>query len=101
VVEAIFLSVVPNAELADHEAYSLVVRVVAREETLLDDAREQRLENLAVRMTELFRKCKGITLIDCAVVSDEEFTFADMSRSVEWDIYDDLSHRGETEGAVD
>ncbi|MEK6372190.1 MAG: hypothetical protein AABO58_05790 [Acidobacteriota bacterium] len=38
-VEAIFLTVVPNAELAPHEAYSLVVRVVVREETLLDDAR--------------------------------------------------------------
>lgn len=96
-VEAIFLTVVPNEELAANQAYSLVVRVVAREEILLDDTFEVRLQNLAVRMTELFRKCKGITLVDCAVVSDEELTFADMSRSVEWDVYDDLSHRAEAE----
>ncbi len=98
-VEAIFLTVIPNAELPSNEAYSLVVRVIAREETLLDHALEARMQDLAVRMTALFRKCKGITLIDCAVVSDEEFTFADMSRSVEWDVYDDLSHRAESESA--
>lgn len=100
-VEAIFLTVVPNAELAPHEAYSLVVRVVAREETLLDDAFEVRLRRLTDRMTDLFRKCKGITLVDCAVVSDEEFTFADMSRSVEWDVYDDLSQRAAAETTRD
>ena len=98
-VEAIFLTVIPNAELPASEAYSLVVRVIAREETLLDGALEVRLQNLAIRMTELFRKCKGITLIDCEVVSDEDFTFADMSRSVEWDVYDDLSHRADGESA--
>jgi hypothetical protein len=97
-VEAIFLTVAPNAELPPSERYSLVIRVIAREETLLDEASEVRLENLVIRMTESFRKCNGITLVDCAVVSDEEFTFADMSRSVEWDVYDDLSHRAEAEG---
>lgn len=92
-VEAIFLAAIPNEELAPGEPYSLVVRIVAREETLVNEALEVRLQNLTDRMTELFRKCKGITLVDCAVVSDEEFTFADMSRSVAWDIYDDLSYR--------
>lgn len=100
-VEAIFVTVVPNAELPSNEPYSLVVRVVAREETLLDETFEARLVKLSARMTDLFRKCEGITLIDCAVVSDEEFTFADMSRSVEWDVYDDLSNRPEAGGAVD
>jgi hypothetical protein len=49
-------------------------------------------------VTTLFRKCEGVTLVDdCAVVSDEEFTFADMSRNVEWDVFDDLTYRAEGE----
>ena len=63
-VEAIFLTVIPNAELPANEAYSLVVRVIAREETLLDNATRRAPAEPTVRMTELFRKCKGLTLID-------------------------------------
>jgi len=77
---------------------SLVVRLVAREATLLDAVAAQDLQRRADRLTTLFRKCEGVTLVDvCAVVSDEEFTFADMSRSVEWDVYDDLTYRAEGE----
>lgn len=99
-VEAIFLTIIPNGELPPKEPYTLLVRVVARESSLLDPELEQRLERLAERMTAQFRKCAGVTLVgECAVVSDEEFTFAEMSRSVEWDVYDDLSDRAEADAA--
>jgi hypothetical protein len=102
-VEAIFLTIVPNDERSEGEMYSLVVRIVSREAILLNAAAAERLQRLADRLTTLFRKCEGVTLVDdCAVVSDEELTFADMSRSVEWDVYDDLTYRaeGESESAT-
>jgi hypothetical protein len=95
-VEAIFLTVLPNDELAESESYSLLVRIVAHEANLLSPTADARLQNLADRMTVLFRNCESVTLVDdCAVVSDEEFTFADMSRGFEWDVYDDLTYRSE------
>ena len=94
----LFLTIIPNDELPPSEPYTLLVRIVARESSLLDPQLEQRLERLADRMTTQFRKCTGVTLVgECAVVSNEEFTFADMSRGVEWDVYDDLSYRAEAD----
>jgi hypothetical protein len=83
-VETIFFTIDPKEELSPGDPYSLFVRIVVREAKLLELVKEQRLKKLAERMSALFRECTGVTLADCAVVSDEEFTFVDMSRSLEW-----------------
>jgi hypothetical protein len=39
---------------------------------------------------------RGIDLRDCRLMADDEFTLADINRSIEWDVWDDLSY-GDTE----
>ena len=59
-VEAIFLTIVPNDERSEGEMYSLLVRIVAREATLLNAEAARRLQRLADRLTALFRKCVSV-----------------------------------------
>jgi hypothetical protein len=93
-VEAIFLELDPKGEANEDEPYSLLVKIAARDSRLIDDDANSRLAQLAGVMTGAFRKCAGVVLVEpCTVVSAEVLTLGEMSRSVEWDAYDDLSFR--------
>jgi len=91
-VLTIFLTLEPNSEVPDDSSYDVLVSVIGTANDILDGVRNSRLQQLTDSMERAFLSCKGIYLRDCRLIRDDEFTLADMNRSIEWDVWDDLSY---------
>jgi hypothetical protein len=94
-ITGIFLRVDPAEEIPAEEPYQVIMRLTAREEIF-----EQReLETRALELTEAIRRefdnIDGIEVVDYALVSEADFSLADVRATLRWD-YDYLSYRGGT-----
>lgn len=92
-VTAIFLRLRSEDELPEGEPYELMVSVVADAEFLADQIEVRRLQAMTDAIESSLSETPGIRVADCRLVPEDEFTLADMKRSIEWDVWDDLSHR--------
>lgn len=92
-VTKIYLSLPSEAELTEDEPYAVVVSVVADSEHVADQIQGRRLKSMTDAIEKALSETAGIQVADCRLVPDDEFTLADMRRSIEWDVWDDLSHR--------
>lgn len=90
-VTAIFLTLDSENELPVGMTYSVFVTVLAQPEML--DRFAADLTDLTDSIGAELGWVPGIAVIDCLLVSEDEFTFSDIKRSIEWDIWDDLSYR--------
>jgi hypothetical protein len=96
VITGIFLRVDPPQEIAPEVRYQVIMRLTAREEVFEQPEPETR----ALELTELIRRefdlIDGIEIVDYALVSEADFSLADLRSTLRWD-YDYLSYR---EGAL-
>lgn len=92
-VTAIFLSLRSEAELPEDDPYEVIVSVVAESRRASDQVDGHRLRLVTDAIEEALSSADGIQVADCRLVPDDEFTLADMKRSIEWDVWDDLSNR--------
>lgn len=94
-ITGIFLRVDPPEEIAPEALYSVIMRLTAREEVF--DQRER--ASLALELTEAirreFQRIDGIEIIDYELVSEADFSLADVRATLRWD-YDYLSYRAGT-----
>lgn len=94
-ITGIFLRVDPPEEIAPEALYRVIMRLTAREEVF--DKRES--ASLALELTEAIRRefqsIDGIEIIDYELVSEADFSLADVRATLRWD-YDYLSYRAGT-----
>jgi hypothetical protein len=92
-VTAIFLRLRSGDELPEGEPYEVMVSVVADSEFVADQIQGLWLQSMTDAIETSLSDTAGVQVADCRLVPDDEFTLADMKRSIEWDVWDDLSHR--------
>jgi hypothetical protein len=94
-ITGIFLSVDPPEEIDAQERYQVIMRLTAKEEVFEDQVTETRLLELTETIRREFYGIEGIELVDYQLVSESDFSLADMRIMQRWD-YDYLSYRSGT-----
>jgi hypothetical protein len=94
-ITGIFLWVDPPEEIAAGDRYRVIMRLTAREELLAQTGTETRVLQLTEVIGREFEQIDGIELVDYQLVSEADFTLADMRTMLRWD-YDYLSSRAGT-----
>jgi hypothetical protein len=94
-VSAIFLTLEPEDELPDGDAYVVLVSVLAESEDVDDTVTGARLQTLTGLIEGAITEAPGVDVRDCRLVRGDDFSFADAKRSMEWDVWDDLSYRSD------
>lgn len=98
-VTGLFLMIDPDEERDAGEGYRILLRVVARSEALSDEKTEITLVRVAKVIADALGSCQGILVEDHQLVSESEFTLADLRFFKRWD-WDYRSHSGEPGGDV-
>ena len=80
-------------ELPEGENYLVIVSVTAPSERVDDESDGPRLEGLRDRIEKVLSNTNGVRVASCALLRESEFTLEDLHRSIEWDLWDDLSYR--------
>lgn len=92
-ITGIFLMVDPPDEIGPEEQYRVIMRLTAKEEVFDGSA----VETTALKLTETvrseFNSIDGIELVDYQLVSEADFSLADVRTMQRWD-YDYLTYRG-------
>ncbi len=94
-ITGIFLWVDPPEEIAAGEPYRVIMRLTAKEEVLEQTGTETRALQLTEVISREFESIEGIELVDYQLVSEADFSLADMRTLLRWD-YDYLSYRAGT-----
>jgi hypothetical protein len=97
VITGIFLRVDPPDEIAPEERYQVIMRLTAREEVFEQPEPETRALELTELIRHEFDRVDGIEIVDYELVSEANFSLADLRATLRWD-YDYLSYR---EGTLD
>jgi len=85
-VSGIFIAFLSSTgELKDTEAYQISVRIVAPQEALANDEREQALLRLKTELENLFGNCAGIQVEGLRLDSETAFSLEDLKNSTVWD----------------
>lgn len=96
-VTGIFLRVDPPEEVGPDQQYRVIVRLTAKEEVFEQTGLVDRALALTRTIEKEFDVIPGIEIIDFQLVSEADFSLADLRATMRWD-YDYLSHR---EGTID
>lgn len=94
-ITGIFLWVDPPEEIATQEQYRIIMRLTAKEEVLEQTATETRALALTETIRQEFDGIDGVEITDYQLVSEADFSLADMRTMLRWD-YDYLSYRAGT-----
>lgn len=94
-ITGIFLRLNPPDEVGPDEPYEIIVRLTAKEEVFARDELEARALALTETVRREFDAIQGIRIIDYALVSEADFSLADVRETLRWD-YDYLSFRAGT-----
>lgn len=94
-ITGIFLRVDPPEEIPPEEPYKIIIRLTAREEVFEQGEMETRALELTEAIRREFDGIDGVEIIDYELVSEAEFSLADLRATLRWD-YDYLSYRGGT-----
>ena len=97
VITGIFLRVDPPGDITPRELYQVIMRLTAREEVFEQPEAETRALELTEFIRHEFDRIDGIEIVDYALVSEANFSLADLRVTLRWD-YDYLSYR---EGTLD
>lgn len=92
VITGIFLRVDPPDEIAPEERYQVIMRLTAREDVFEQPEAETRALELTEVIRQEFDCIEGIEIVDYALVSEADFSLADLRATLRWD-YDYLSYR--------
>ncbi|MGO8775162.1 MAG: hypothetical protein ACLQHT_12905 [Terracidiphilus sp.] len=92
-VTNIFLRVDPMDEIGDGEKYRVILRFTALEEVLGQTEAAKRAIELTEFIQREFAAVGGVEIEDCKLVSEDDFSLADLRETMRWD-YDYLSFRG-------
>ncbi len=93
---AIYLDLHPrDLELADGEAYRLVVYLIVSKESY--ESEDPELIKIKSAFEAGFLKCDGIQCHDVILCPDAEFSVRDVATTVQWDYTDYLSYTGREE----
>lgn len=92
VITGIFLRVDPPDEIAPEDTYQVIMRLTAREEVFEQPESETRALDLTENIRQEFDGIEGIEIVDDALVSEADFSLADLRATLRWD-YDYLSYR--------
>jgi len=92
-VSAIYLTVEPVDELAGEEPYLVIVSVVAESQLVDDDDTGSRLDSLTQFIRTSLTAANGVDVRDCLLLRDNDFSLADMNRSIEWDVWNGVDVR--------
>jgi hypothetical protein len=84
-VSGIFIAFLSSAgEPPETEAYQISVRIVAPQQALASDQREQVLLRLKAELEDLFGGCAGIQVEALKLDSETEFTLEDLKSRTVW-----------------
>ena len=97
VITGISLWVDPPDEIGPEERYQVIMRLTAREEVFEQPEPETRALELTELLRQEFDRIDGVEIVDYALVSEADFSLADLRSTLRWD-YDYLSYR---EGTLD
>ena len=86
----IYLRLDPADELSAGETYRGIVRITAWPEVLADEKTETAAAQAAAEIEAALNKCAGVEL-EVSLVSEEEFTLADLRLCKKWDPFDFIS----------
>ena len=92
VITGIFLRVDPPDKIAPEEQYQVIMRLTAREDVFEQPETETRALELTENIRLEFDRIEGIEIVDYALVSEADFSLADLRAILRWD-YDYLSYR--------
>lgn len=93
IVTALFIALEREDELSEGEPYVAFVTVTAASERVDDGVDGPRLERLRDLIEKLLSESEGVEVASCELLRESEFTLEDLKRSIEWDVWDDLSYR--------
>lgn len=96
-VTGLFLMIDPDEEQPVDRDYRLFLRVVTTTEALTSAEREVELVRLAKIIADALASCDGIVVEDHELLSESEFTLADLRFFKRWD-WDYRSHSGDPGG---
>jgi hypothetical protein len=91
----IFLRVDPPDEIPAEKPYRVIIRLTAREEVFKQEETEARALDLTEAIRREFDSIDGVEIVDYELVSEADFSLADLRATLRWD-YDYLSYRGGT-----
>lgn len=94
-ITGIFLIVNPMDEIQPDQEYEVIMRLTAREEVFLDEAMEARALELTETIRRELNSVVGIDVVDYRLVSEADFSLADLRVTLRWD-FDYLSFRAGT-----
>jgi hypothetical protein len=94
-ITGIFLWVDPPEEIATAVQYRVIMRLTAKEEVFEQPETETRALELTETVQQEFDRIDGIEIVDYQLVSEADFSLADMRTMLRWD-YDYLSYRAGT-----
>jgi hypothetical protein len=94
-ITGIFLWVDPSEEITPEEHYRIIMRLTAKEEVLEQPATEAAALALTETIGQEFEGINGVEIVDYQLVSEADFSLADMRTMLRWD-YDYLSYRAGT-----
>jgi hypothetical protein len=98
-VTGLFLMLDPRHECEDGQDYRLIVRLTARQASLDDEAVEEKLAMMVNKIADALRSCDGIDVLECQLVSEDDFSLADLRYFQRWD-RDHRSFSGKPGGDV-
>jgi hypothetical protein len=98
-ITGLFLAISPDDECLPEQSYRVALRVTATKETLATRTRETDLVRTTLLIADALRACKGIDVVDHDLVSETQFTLADLQYFRRWD-WDYRSHSGEPGGEI-
>jgi hypothetical protein len=94
-VTGIFLRVDPTDEIGPEEQYRVIMRLTAKEDVLEQPQLATRALALSETIRQEFADIEGIQIIDYDLISEADFSLADLRETMRWD-YDYLSYRAGT-----
>jgi hypothetical protein len=94
-ITGIFLWVDPPEEIAAERRYRVIMRLTAKEDVFEQTETETRALELNETIRREFDSIEGIEIVDYQLVSESDFSLADMRTMLRWD-YDYLSYRAGT-----
>lgn len=98
-ITGLFLMLDPRDECDEGKDYRLVLRLTAQQSSLEDKTIESRLATTVNEIGEALRRCNGIDVLECELVSEDDFSLADLRYFQRWD-RDHRSHSGRPGGLL-
>lgn len=90
-VSALFLLVEPADEIPEEADYAIELTILAPDEAIADEDSGMALKRLEADTDQLLSSVKGVTVREVSLRAESEYSYAELIRSIEWDVYDDLS----------